>query len=84
MDHVVKAVRAGGEKADLHEAVAYELRGITYLPHYRNKNVFVGPGYPRHTMMRYSDMEMQLMGATPKTMMLWARGENGHVSNGNP
>lgn len=73
-----------GTPSDRFEAVVYDLKGITYVPHYRNKNLYVGPGYPRHNLMRYTDVEMQLMGAKPRTEMLWHRGDSGRVDDRNP
>lgn len=73
-----------GSPADKFEAVVYDLRGLTYVPHYRNKNLYVGPGYPRHNLMRYTDVEMQLMGAKPRAEMLWHRGDSGRVDDKNP
>lgn len=73
-----------GTPSDRFEAVVYDLNGITYVPHYRNKSIYVGPGYPRHTLMRYSDLEMQLRGAKPRTEMLWHRGDSGRVDDKNP
>jgi hypothetical protein len=78
------ALNAGDRKADRFEAIVYELNGITYVPHYRNDSIFVGPGYPLHNQNRYSDVDLQVMGAQPKAMMLWPRGKNGAVSNSNP
>jgi len=70
--------------AERFEAIAYELNGVTFLPHYRNRTIFVSPGYPLHNKMRFTDVEMQLMGAKPKMERLWVRGDNGAVSDGNP
>jgi hypothetical protein len=70
--------------ADLHETPVFDLRGITYLPHYRNKDIYVGPGYPTHNMTRYSASELMLKGATPRVAMLWSRGTGGRVSDSNP
>lgn len=72
------------QPADLHELPVFELRGITYLPHYRNKDIYVGPGYPTHNMNRYSASELMLKGATPRVAMLWSRGTGGRVSDSNP
>ena len=69
---------------DRFETPAYVLNGITYVPHFRNRNIFVGPGYPRDNLKRYSDKELQMMGAIPTIEMLWSRGESGDVSDRNP
>jgi hypothetical protein len=70
--------------ADRCDRTAYVLKGITYVPHYRNENVFVGPGYGKHNFTRYSGAELMLMGATPTTEHLWLRGTNGTVDSRNP
>ena len=70
--------------ADQYEYIVYDLRGITYVPHFRNQHIYVSPGYPRHNKMRFSDAELQLMGAKPRAAMLWTRGVNGDVSDSNP
>ena len=70
--------------ADQNEYIVYDLRGVTYVPHFRNQHIYVGPGYPRHNMHRFTDQELQLMGAKPRAAMLWTRGVNGNVSNSNP
>ena len=93
MDSVVQIIK---EKAVIHrerkidgiadrfEYITYELNGITYVPHYRNRNVFVGPGYPEKSYITYSDKVLQMMGAKPKTMLLWHRGEDGLVDERHP
>lgn len=67
-----------------YEQTVYELRGITYVPHYRNNAIFVSPGYPRHCQERFSAAELELYGAKPRTMMLWSRGTSGRVSDSEP
>jgi hypothetical protein len=67
-----------------YEQTAYELRGIVYVPHYRNNAIFVGPGYPRHNVTRYSAEELMLMGAVPRVEFLWSRGTGGRVDARNP
>lgn len=73
-----------GPPADKYEHVVYDYGGITYVPHYRNKNIFVGPGYPFNNTTRYTDLELQLRGAKPRTMMLWNRGNSDRVDDRNP
>ena len=70
------------KQVSLYEQAAYELRGIVYVPHYRNSDIYVGPGYPRHNMTRYSAAELELMGANPRIEFLWSRGIGGRVSDG--
>jgi len=74
----------GDRKVDRIETIVYELNGITYVPHFRNNSIYVGPGYPIHNMMRFSDVDLQMMGARPQTMMMWPRGVSGEVSDRNP
>lgn len=70
--------------AEVIENVTYHLRGITYVPHYRNKNVFVAPGYPNKNSNIYSMMELMEAGAQKRVRMLWQRGEYGVITPGNP
>ena len=58
----------------------YRLGQITYLPHYRNDLVFVGPGYPRHTQAQYSVMDLLAAGAEKDTLALWRRSSGGTVN----
>lgn len=69
------------EPAELISQVVYELNGITYVPHYRNSDIFVGPGYPKKSQMRYSAKELELYGAKARQHMLWSRGKGGEVSD---
>ena len=71
-------------KEERHEQTVYVLRGITHVPHYRNSDIFVGPGYPVHNKTRYSAVELELFGATPRIEHLWKRGQSGRVSDSNP
>lgn len=83
-----KVHRAKGNPQDAsvgtYEQTVYDLRGITYLPHYRNSNVYIGPGYPRHNQDRFSAAELELYGAKPRQAMLWSRAQNGTVSDSQP
>jgi hypothetical protein len=71
------------EMAEKFQTKVYRLNEVTFLPHYRNHNIYVGPGYPK-VKDRYSELELIAMGAKPEVMMLWSRGINGSVSDGNP
>lgn len=62
----------------------FVLNGVPYLPHYRNADVFVGPGYGKHNFKTYSSADLLAAGATPEGKMLWARGDNGIVDERNP
>jgi hypothetical protein len=72
------------EKAPVVETTTYVLDGITYVPHYRNSAVFVGPGYPRHTTQRYSALKLIDLGAEKQGKHLWTRGTFGIVDTANP
>lgn len=69
---------------DLIETTVYKKNGVTYVPHYRNPSVYVGPGYPKFTLARYSVSELIAAGAESKTMMLWPRSLYGTVSDERP
>jgi hypothetical protein len=71
------------EMAEKFQTKVYRLNEVTFLPHYRNHNIYVGPGYPIHKQ-RYSEADLLTMGATPDIMMLWSRGVSGSVSDSNP
>jgi len=71
-------------KAEYEEYTVYKLRGLTYVPHYRNKNVYVGLGYGQRNFERYNAAELMLMGAKPDKAHLWVRGEKGIVDAKNP
>lgn len=70
--------------APTEETAVYILEGITYLPHYRNKSVFVGPGYPRESTARFSVIELLERGAEKQYMNLWPRSLLGIVDANNP
>lgn len=72
------------EPAEKYQQVVYHLNGITYVPHYRNMSVFVGPGYPRSTKKRFSGPELEIMGAKPEVAFLWSRSMHGEVSDRKP
>jgi hypothetical protein len=65
-------------------ATVYCKDNITYLPHYRNAAVFVGPGYPTHTLRRWSAEELETAGAQKMEAYLWPRGLYGTVTNTDP
>jgi len=52
---------------------------VTYLPHYRNHDFFVGPGYPRHNSKFWTAKQLEDAGAKRMAMMLWHRGTTGTV-----
>ena len=62
------------------EVLTFVRNGITFLPHYRNRHVFVGPGYPRFTQQHYSVTDLVNAGAKEDTEYLWQRSDHGVVS----
>jgi hypothetical protein len=75
--------RSTSEASQLMSHMTYKLDGITYLPHYRNCNVFIGPGYPRANRKRYTSTELINSGAVAVEQMLWSRGEHGVINDVN-
>jgi hypothetical protein len=63
---------------------ALVLKGVPYLPHYRNADIYVGPGYGKHNFDRYSAQQLLLKGARYQPEMLWSRGVDGVVNEQNP
>ena len=51
----------------------YQLHGITYLPHYIEKNVYVSPGYGAENHNEYSANELVNAGAVAKVQYLIIR-----------
>lgn len=51
----------------------YKLGAILYLPHYKEADVFVGPGYGRNNFEHYTAFELMRAGATYTTMYLFER-----------
>lgn len=72
------------EKAPLVKTTVYVLDGITYVPHYRNDTVFVGPGYPRLNPTRYPALKLIDLGAEKQHKYLWTRSQHGLVNAANP
>ena len=72
------------EHVQLFPTETYKLNGVTYVPHFRNVAVFVGPGYPRHTKQRYTADELVAAGAVKAVAMLWSRSVHGKVDALNP
>ena len=66
------------DMAIVEKTTAYQLNGITYLPHYKNKSVFVGPGYPAGAgapLQKFclSARQLSEAGALTVELMLWPR-----------
>lgn len=68
----------------LEESVVYIKDGITYVPHYRNSSVFVGPGYPKFNLTQYWEGQLIAAGAEKNIRFLWIRGTTGVVNEVNP
>ena len=66
------------------ETTTYVINNTTYVPHFRNVHVFVGPGYPRSNRKLYTSADLLAAGATPVPKFLWTRGEHGVVTAANP
>ena len=69
---------------DLIETTVYTKDGVTYVPHYRNSSVYVGPGYPRFTREQYAAHELIDAGAKSGAMLLWPRSHYGEVTDEKP
>lgn len=72
------------EHAQLYPTTTYKKDGVTYVPHYRNSSIYVGPGYPQHNKNRYTEQELVAVGATKDVAMLWSRSQHGIVTDINP
>ena len=57
--------------------IAYLLRGILYLPHYKEK-VYVRPAYAVSHFDTYLAMELKALGAKPVEIALWKRSQFGN------
>jgi hypothetical protein len=68
------------EKMDTEEYSVYTYNGVTYVPHYTNKLVYVGPAYDK-TKIAYSGQFLERHGAKKESMFLWKRGTTGNVAN---
>ena len=63
-----------------HPYKTLELNGITYVPHYLNETVYVGPAYDT-TGIAYSPEYLRRKGAVEYTAHLWRRATTGIVKN---
>lgn len=59
--------------AELFPSVVYKLRGITYVPHYKNPDAYVGPGYPNNGRIWYTREQLLAAGAKESVQQLLAR-----------
>lgn len=72
------------EKAGLYSMNVYKKNGVTYVPHYRNWSIYVGPGYPHACKEKYTAEELIAAGATKDIAMLWSRAQHGEVTDTRP
>jgi hypothetical protein len=75
------------EKRDMVERGEYVVcikDDVTYLPHYRNFNVYVGPGYGNGNYDLYTLNELVDAGAKVEMRFLWTRGSHGEVNERRP
>jgi len=70
--------------AELYKTTIYHLGGIMYVPHYRNKNVYVAPGYGRFNVTTYSAKMLEEAGAIAGFKMMLQRAEHGVVTPQTP
>lgn len=77
-------MKSSKESTPLVAQVAYKIGNITYVPHYRNSSIYVGPGYPKENKTRYSIEQLALAGAVAVTELLWVRANHGIVTDTNP
>lgn len=52
---------------------AFRLGAVTYVPHYDGSGYYVGPGYPTHTDILWTETALRSMGAKEVTEFLWHR-----------
>lgn len=72
-------------RAEVSEQTVYKLGQITFIPHYKEAGLFVGPGYTRQSPdnsyrprrpdvgREYLPSELLAMGAKKTTHVLWSR-----------
>ena len=72
------------EKASTYSMNVYKKDGVTYVPHYRNSSIYVGPGYPHTCNKRYTAEELIAAAATKDIGMLWSRAQHGEVTDTRP
>ena len=75
------------EKKDLIERREYVVcikDNVTFVPHYRNFNVYVGPGYANTNLEVYTQEELISMGAKMEMRSMWSRAATGEVNERRP
>lgn len=58
--------------AETYPIKVYTNAGITYLPHYFDKGLYVGPGFNK-THITYTEEELTRAGAVASKKDLWSR-----------
>ena len=61
----------------------FVLDGITYVPHYQNRQLYVAPGASKEHCVTYTADELARAGARPEFLMLWPRPELNHMKAAN-
>ena len=64
------------DNADRQDYRVYQLRGITYVPHYTEPGVYVCPGFGRHHQQTFERLELLRAGAKEASMSLFRRTRN--------
>ena len=69
------------DHADKVSTIVYTFNGITYLPHYKNVNEYVRPGYGREHYETRSAAQLIFAGAKTSTEYLFTRvgGDHGAI-----
>ena len=62
------------------EYPVYKLGGVTYVPHFQNDSVFVGPGHDK-SGIAYRASYLIGLGAKEERAMLWKRGTSSVIKN---
>jgi hypothetical protein len=69
------------ELAEKKDYLTFTLNEITYLPHYQDAKLYVGPGYPRQNKSVYTSAELLAKGAKASMLHIWKRAEHGKVQS---
>lgn len=59
--------------ADRFPHKVYKLKGITYVPHYKNPDAYVGPGYPNNGRIWFTREQLLAAGAKESIEQLLLR-----------
>ena len=64
------------EVAEKKDYLTFKIGDVTYLPHYKDSKLFVGPGYPVHNDTIYTSTDLLEAGAKASMKHLWIRVEH--------